>query len=144
MTFIKGKPRPPGSGRRAGTPNQSTVRARRLISEADDRAIVNKTLSEAKAGNFAAMSLYYRYLRPPPPRGATFTSTPFELRAPTTLEDASEELLRIAGVVAIGGLDHATGEFLVTTIRAFVETLTGVKTEKEIALVDALKPGSGS
>jgi hypothetical protein len=113
-----------------------------LVPEADDREIVDKVVSEAKAGNFGAM-LYFRYLRPPPPR-ATFTPTPFDVPPLATLSDASAELLRVGAAVAMGVLDHQTGEFLVTMVKAFVETQVGVKTEREIALTDASKPGSGS
>jgi hypothetical protein len=58
-----------------------------------------------------------------------------------TLKEASEEMLRVAGVVAAGELDHDTGQFLIAAIKAFVETLTGVKIEKEIDAGDALATG---
>jgi hypothetical protein len=144
MTFIKGQPRPPNGGRRAGTPNRATERARFLISEADDKAIVDRLVEEARAGNIAAMGLYFRYLRAPRPSPspeATFTPTPFELHPLTTLQEANVETPRIASAVATGTLDHGTGQFLIASLKVFVETLTGVKTEREIAAADALKPG---
>jgi hypothetical protein len=147
MTFVRGQPKPPSGGRRKGTPNKGTERARRLIAEGDDREIVAKVIAGAKAGDPEARRIYFRHLRPPPPSPApeaTFAPAPFDLRAMATLKDASEELLRIAGAVAAGELDHGTGQFLITIIKAFAETLTGVKTEREIAIADGLKPGGGA
>jgi hypothetical protein len=80
--------------------------------------------------------------RPPPPRSATFAPKPFEYRKPATLAEASAETNRIAEAAAIGELDLDTAQFLIGAIRAVVETLTGVKIEREIAVTDALKPGS--
>jgi hypothetical protein len=86
----------------------------------------------------------YQHSRPIGARPPTFTPTPFELHPIATLKEASEEMLRIAGVVAAGALDHDTGQFLIATIKAFAETLTVVKTEREITLTDALKSGGGA
>ena len=55
MQFAKGKPRAANAGRRKGTPNRGTERARRLISEADDKTIVDKVVKDAKANNPAAL-----------------------------------------------------------------------------------------
>jgi hypothetical protein len=38
-------------GRRKGSPNKGTERARRLISEADDKAIVDRVVREAKVNS---------------------------------------------------------------------------------------------
>jgi len=74
-----------------------------------------------------------------PKCAATFAPKPFDLKKPATLEEAGAETLRIAGAVAAGELDHDTGEFLIAAIKTYVETLTGIKLEREIAAVDALK-----
>jgi hypothetical protein len=133
-------------GRVKGTPNKNTDRRHRLLEalNVDDAEIINGVIRDAKAGDHAARHLFFRFLRPQPARSATFVSRSFELKKLTTIEDASLETLRIAEVVASGDLDHGTGEFLLAAIRAFVETLTGVKTEKEIAATDALKMGGQS
>jgi hypothetical protein len=60
-----------------------------------------------------------------------------------TLQDGNEELLRIAGAVAVGELDHATAELLVAAVKAFCDGMAGVKTEQEIAQFDELKTKAG-
>jgi hypothetical protein len=144
MTFVRGQPKPANSGKRKGSVNKGTERQRRLIAEGDDLEIVSKVVASAKLGDIEARRIYFRFLRPPPPRSATFAPAPFEFRKPATMEEASAETNRIAEAVAIGELDHATGEFLLAALRTFVETLAGVKTEREIAAIDALKPGGGA
>jgi hypothetical protein len=47
MSFPKGKPLPANSGRK-GTPNPGAERARRLISEDDDKQIVERVIAGAK------------------------------------------------------------------------------------------------
>jgi hypothetical protein len=143
MTFVRGGQKPANSGRRKGTPNRGTERERRLIAEGDDQQIVSKVVAEAKAGDPGARQIYFRYLRPGPPRPASFAPAPFAYMKPTTMAEANAEMNRIAEAVAGGELDLDTGQFLVGAVRAVVETLTGVKIEKEIAAADALKPGSG-
>jgi hypothetical protein len=82
--FAKGKPRPPASGRRKGVPNRGTLRARRLVAEADDKDIVATTVREAKTGNMSAQAIYFRYLRPPRPK---LNPTPVEeIDKPATVE----------------------------------------------------------
>jgi hypothetical protein len=49
MSFARGHAKK--GGRRKGTPNQGTERARRLISEADDKEIVDAIVRDAKANN---------------------------------------------------------------------------------------------
>jgi hypothetical protein len=70
--FTKGKPKPATSGRRKGTPNKGTERARRFISEADDKEIVDQVVRDAKVNNPEALHVYFRHLRPPSPRPETF------------------------------------------------------------------------
>jgi hypothetical protein len=130
-------------GRHKGTPNKNTARARRLISEADDAAIVKQTVTSAKAGDVAAMRTYYQYLRPPTPRSA-FAVRPFELRKPTTLEEAAAETLRIADAVARGELDHDTATILTASLKAFCETMVAARTVEEEGRVKALEGEGGS
>jgi hypothetical protein len=47
-------------------------RARQLISEADDKTIVDQVVKDAKANNPAALALYFRFLRPPAHRAKPF------------------------------------------------------------------------
>ena len=61
MSFPKGKPRPANSGRRKGTPKRGTERARRLIADADDKAIVERVILGAKAGEAETLRVYFRY-----------------------------------------------------------------------------------
>jgi hypothetical protein len=96
-----------------------------------------KVSPETKVHAAAAVAPYVH-----PKCGATFAPKPFELQKLTTLEEAGAETLRIAGAVATGELDHDTGEFLIAAIKSYVETLTGIKLEKEIAATDALR-GAG-
>ena len=88
MQFAKGKPRAANAGRRKGTPNRGTERARRLISE----AIVDKVVKDAKANNPAALALYFRFLRPPAPRAKTFIE-PIDYMSPKTIEEARRAIL---------------------------------------------------
>jgi hypothetical protein len=71
-------------GRVKGTPNRATERARYLISAADDKEIVDRTIADAKAGNMQAQALYYRFLRPPRPR---LNPTPIEMGKLETIAD---------------------------------------------------------
>ena len=144
MTFVKGQPRPPNGGRKKGTPNRGTMRAHRLVSEAHDKTIISKVVADAESGDHAARQLYFRFLRPPQPRSATFAPQPFDLHKPATIEEARIETLRVAEAVAAGELDHDTGQFLIAALKAHVEILAGAKLEKEIAAADALKAGDGS
>jgi hypothetical protein len=131
--FVRGQPKTPGSGKKKGSVNKN-------ISERSDKKIVDKIVTAAENGDPNAQRMYLQYLRPrpPQPRLPTFAPKPFELNAMATLADAALETQRIAGAVANGELDHDTGQFLIAAIRAFAETLTGVKLEKEIAAADAL------
>ena len=75
-------------------------------------------LEGAETGDRQAQALYFRYVRGPPPRAPTFTTrSTFRLRSLATLQDGNEELLRIAGAVAVGELDHGTADLLVGSIR---------------------------
>jgi hypothetical protein len=51
MSFTKGQPKPPNSGKRKGSVNKGTERARRLIAEGDDKIIIDKIVTDAKNGD---------------------------------------------------------------------------------------------
>jgi hypothetical protein len=93
--FAPGQAKPANSGRRKGTPNQGTERQRRLVSESDDKLIVDRVVNDAKAGDAEARRIYFRFLRPPLSR-ETFVS-PIDYTAPETVEDATEEARRAGG-----------------------------------------------
>jgi hypothetical protein len=81
-------------------------------------AIVRKTLSEAKAGNFAAMKLYYRYLRSPPPRMTLALA--FSYTRPTSIDAAREAILDLGVRLARGELTIETHDSLIAGLRAYL------------------------
>jgi hypothetical protein len=119
MQFAKGKPRPPNSGRRKGSPNKGTERARRLISEADDKAIVDKVVEAAKTGaDPHATGLYFRYLRPPLPRSASVW--PIDLEPPKTAQEAREAIARVTSMIAKAEIDGEHGSRIVAGLEAYL------------------------
>lgn len=56
--FAQGHAR--AGGRRKGTPNKGTERARRLASEGDDKLIADSIIRDAKSGDANARALYLR------------------------------------------------------------------------------------
>ena len=92
--FVKGEPRPANAGRRKGTPNKVTERARRLISAADDKKIVDGVVSSAELGDVEARRIYFRYLRPAPSRSETYI-TPIGYVAPKTVAEARDVILAL-------------------------------------------------
>jgi hypothetical protein len=96
MTFVKGAPRPPNGGRRKGTPNKGTVRAKRLIAEGADKAIIDKIVADARDGDRAAQALYLRHLRVPMPRTPALNPTPIDVEAPQTIEETRALAARLA------------------------------------------------
>ena len=68
-------------------------RARRLISEADDKAIVDEIVRDAKASNPAALTLYFRYLRPPLSR--TTSVWPIDLEPPKSAQEAKDAIAKL-------------------------------------------------
>lgn len=102
MRFTKGTPKPAGSGKKKGSVNKATEAARKLVSEADDKAIVDRVLEQAKGGDIAAIGLYFRYLRPPAPR-VTYVSQ-IAYRAPKTVIDARQLIIVLGERLANGEL----------------------------------------
>jgi hypothetical protein len=108
MPFARGKPSPAGAGRRKGTPNRGTERARRLISEADLEAIVKQVVEGAKLGDPDARRTYFRYLRPPTPR---FAGT-IDLEPPKTAQEARGAIAKITSLIARAESTASTGPAL--------------------------------
>jgi hypothetical protein len=115
--FRKGRQKT--GGRARGTPNHNTVRERRLISEAADRRIVHKTVTEAEAGNPGAQALYYRFLRPSRPRPETFVG-PIDYVAPATVEEARARILELGARLARGEISIEAHDSLVGGLKAFL------------------------
>ena len=134
MQFAKGKPRAANAGRRKGTPNRSTERARRLISEADDKTIVDKVVKDAKANNPAALALYFRFLRPPAPRAKTFIE-PIDYMSPKTIEEARRAILELGERLAKGELPIELHDALVNGIKAYLGD-RAVEQEKILARLE--------
>ena len=117
--FAKGKPRPSNAGRRKGSPNKGTERARRLISEADDKAIVDRVVREAKENtNPESTRIYFRYLRPPQPR--TTYAEPIDLQPPKTAQEAREAIGRITSMIAKAEIDGEHGSRIIAGLEAFL------------------------
>jgi hypothetical protein len=129
--FEKGKPRHPKAGRRKGTPNRGTERAKRLISAGDDNKIIGRTIAEAKAGNIAAQAIYYRFLRPPPPR-PKFIAAPVELPQVVTAKEAVAQIAAIVTRVGSGDLDLEGSQALIEGLKAFVAAHSAIELEDEV------------
>ena len=114
--FTKGAPKPPNSGKRKGSHNKGTERARRLISEADDKVIVDRVILGAKAGEPEALRVYFRYLRPPTPRFLN----PIALEPPKTAQEARDAIARITSMIAMGEADGEHGSRIIVGLEAFL------------------------
>jgi hypothetical protein len=119
MPFVKGKPRHPNAGRRKGTPNKGTVRARRLIAEGDDRKIVDGIIAAAKVRYPAGERIYFQYLRPSQPRAGTLL-VPIDYKVPETVEEAHVTVLKLGGRLAKGEISVEVHDALVAGIRVYL------------------------
>jgi hypothetical protein len=119
MTFVKGEPRPPNAGRRAGTPNKATVRERELrrVASEDDRTIVNDVIQRAKAGDVEARRLYFRYLRPPLHESFIL---PVEYRAPRSPEEARALVLELGERLTRGEISVQAHSVLVEGLKVYL------------------------
>jgi hypothetical protein len=104
-------------GRRKGTPNKGSERARRLISETDDATIVKRIVAQAKVGDPESSRLYFRYLRPPSPRT---TGAPVYLEPPKTAEEARGAIARITSMIARAEIDGEHGSRIIAGLQAFL------------------------
>lgn len=117
MSFTRGKPKPANSGRRAGTPNKGSERARRLISEGDDRAIIDAIIRDAKNNDAEARRLYLRHLRPPPPRGRP--ATPIDLPPPTSAREAQDAIAKVTSMIARCEIDGEHGSRVIAGLKEY-------------------------
>lgn len=137
MSFVRGQPRPSNAGRRKGTPNKGTERARRLIAEGDDKAIVDKVVEEAKANNPAALALYFRYLRPPLSR--TTSVWPIDLEPPKSAEEARDAVARVISLIAKAEIDGEHGSRIIAGLSAYLGDLAAEQERRLSKLEDALR-----
>ena len=130
--FKKGESRPANSGRRAGTPNKGTERARRLVAEDDDKIIVNQVVEAAKAGDRSAQTVYFRYIRPSPP--AALTTPIAGYRAPGSVGEAREMILWLGSQLAEGAIGATIHDALVGGLRAYLADQAAER-QKELDLL---------
>jgi hypothetical protein len=133
MTFIRGKPRPPGSGRRAGTPNRNTDLQRHLVAPADDQAIIDSVVTAAKAGDHIAQAIYCRYFRPTRPR---LNPTPITTIIPETIEDVRAVTAELLAKVLGGELDLDAANAASAFLKAMESSIVGFDLAK---LLDELR-----
>jgi hypothetical protein len=117
MPFAKGKKRAPGAGRKKGIPNKATVAARKLL-ESDDKAITDKIIAQAKAGDNTAIGFYLRYLRAPLPRSTVVA--PIELEPPKNAQEARDAIARITSMIAEGEVDATHGGAVIAGLQAYL------------------------
>jgi hypothetical protein len=108
-------------GRKKGTPNRRTEQLRRLIVPIndDDRAIIDRVIAGARNGDHVSLQIYFRYLRPAPPRSETFTS-PIDYVKPETVEAARERILELGERLAKGEVGVENHDALVGGLKAFL------------------------
>jgi hypothetical protein len=138
--FAKGGARPAGSGRRKGSPNKGTERAKRLIAEGDDKVIVDQVVNDAKAGDHAARQVYFRFLRPPPPH-ETFIGPIEGYKAPETVEEARATILSLGERLARHEISVEAHDALVNGLKAYLGDKAAEQQKKLDELEDALRSG---
>jgi hypothetical protein len=118
--FAKGQARPANAGRRKGTPNKATAHRRRLLEaiNADDKAIIDRVIADARSGDHAARQIYFRYMRPLR-RPETFLD-PADYKTPETPEEARAMIFRLSDRLAKGEISLEMHDALVNDLRAFL------------------------
>jgi hypothetical protein len=132
--FAKGKPRHPNAGRRKGTPNKGTVRARQLVAERDDKTIIDGVIEGAKLNDPSARTIYFRYVRPSSPRTGTYLK-PIEYTTPKTVEEAHATVLELGKRLAKGEISIEAHDALVNGIRVYLAS----KAAEQQRQLDALE-----
>jgi hypothetical protein len=135
MTFVKGQPKPPNGGRKKGTPNKGSIRAKLLVAEADDSAIVKQVVDLAKGGSALHQSIYFRFLRPPAPKPKV-NPTPVAVRTPKTVEEVREINGELLAKVLAGKLDLDAAQVAAGLLKAVETSIVGFDLQ---ALLDDLK-----
>jgi hypothetical protein len=133
--FAKGHAPHPKGGRPKGSPNKNSERAKRLISEGDDKMIVDRVLEAAKLGDIEARRIYFRHLRPAAPRSETYIG-PVDYTAPKTIEDARAILLTLGERLARREISLEAHEALVDGVRFYLAD-KAAEQEKKIAAFEA-------
>jgi hypothetical protein len=135
--FVKGKPRPASSGRRAGTPNKATQaqQARQAKANADDEEIIRKVIEGCKANDPEALRIYFRHLRPLPQRYLG----PHEYRAPQDIETARAMILTLGEQLAAGRIAAELHDSLVNGLKAYLGD-KAAEQEKRLLELEALLP----
>jgi hypothetical protein len=107
-------------GRRPGSRNKLTEHERRLLeaADADDEAIVARVIAEAKAGNVAAMGLYFRFVRPA--MRETFVRPVEGYTKPESVEEARERILALGVQLTIGAVSVEAHDALVGGLRVYL------------------------
>jgi hypothetical protein len=85
----------------------------------------------AKAGDHVAQSLYYRFLRPPPPQ-PKFVPTPTGLPPAATAKEAAAQIAAIVSRLGAGDLDLESSHALIEGLRAFVAAYGAAELEAEV------------
>jgi hypothetical protein len=118
--FAQGQARPPNSGRRKGTPNKSTAHRRRLLEaiNANDKAIIDRVIQDARNGDHNARNLYFRYMRPLQ-RPETFLD-PADYKTPGTPEEARAMIFKLSERLAKGEISLEMHDALVNDLRAYL------------------------
>ena len=139
MPYPKGKPRPANSGRRKGTPNKSTERARRLAAEADadDKAIIERVIAGAKNGEPEPLRVYFRYLRPPTPRFLA----PIDYTSPRSLAEARATFLNLGQRLMNGEIPLEAHDALIAGIKAYFGDTTAEQDRRLARLEDLQRHG---
>ena len=94
------------------------MRARRLISEADDRQIVDQVVRDAKGNDPNARALYFRYLRPAQPRTAA-NFEPIDIGEPTSAREALDMIGKVTAMIARGEVDAEHGSRVIAGLREY-------------------------
>lgn len=118
MPFAKGAPKPAASGKKKGSVNKATLAARKLVTGADDKAIVTRVVEQAKVGDNVAIGYYLRFLRPPVPRSTAIA--PIELEPPTNAQEARDAIALITSMVAKGEADAVHGGAVIAGLQAYL------------------------
>jgi hypothetical protein len=106
-------------GRKAGTPNKGTERARRLVAEGDDKAIIDKIVADARDGDRAAQQLYLRHLRPTPPRSETYIG-PVDYVKPENIAAARAMILTLSERLAKNKISVEMHDALVSDLHTYL------------------------
>jgi hypothetical protein len=104
-----------------------------LVSQADDRAIVNAVVTAAIAGDQKAQEIYCRYFRPPRPR---LNPTPIGMVKPETAADVHAANAELLVQVLAGKLDLDAANAALALLKAAESSIVAFDLRQ---LLDELK-----